>query len=113
VAVFSSSKLNHIFCNSPFLRTLPDLVRQKLELNLNSKDLLESLVKKHPKGIFPLAFLDILKVFSRTRGSMISDDSLQSSWEEIIQEAQVRTQFLILQIIIMVGCSAYNCCYLC
>ena len=89
LAVFNGTKLNHMFCNSPFLRSMPNLVEQKLGLNLDSKELLEGLVKKHPKGMFSVIFINILKFFARSSESTISDSSSPSSWEEIIEELQV------------------------
>ena len=96
LAVFNGTKLNHMFCNSPFHRSMPNLVEQKLGLNLDSKELLEVLVKKHPKGMVSLFFINILKFFSRSSESKISDSSSPSSLEAIIQELQVSMWFFIL-----------------
>ena len=94
LAVFNGTKLNHMFCNSPFHRSMPNLVEQKLGLNLDSKELLEVLVKKHPKGMFSLIFINSLNFFPRSSESTISDSPSPSSLEEIIQELQVSMWFL-------------------
>ncbi|MCO5594401.1 hypothetical protein L7F22_048431 [Adiantum nelumboides] len=49
--VFEDRKLTHMFCCSPFLPVLKDLVRQKLGLDLDSRVFLENFVRTYPNTL--------------------------------------------------------------
>lgn len=84
VETMMNKKLSHLFCCSPFLHTLKNLVKEKLGLDLDSIDVLQNLLSKDPQGVLAGFLSEFLKDFSREIHDIDFDDNLALSiWTEL------------------------------